>query len=225
VTGPLIFERVVGESPETVFDAFTSDGGQRAFYGNDAPGWVIRHEADVRVDGAWTIDFGPSPDEIYRHHHVFEAIERPQRLLLATTETRFDGTILKFETEFRFEAHGVAGVRAPCQLSLGDARVWWRVGGVVGRRCRTGVRRVAGLPVPVVADPGPVVEQGGVGGRIGINGHTPSGGRSGTEGVAEAAEPQPQAAEHELVGPHDEPLLVVNVRGSVEVAGQDPNRR
>lgn len=105
MTDPLIFECVVGEPPETVFDAFTSDGGQRAFYGNDAPGWVVRNEADVRVDGAWTIDFGPSPDEIYRHHHVFEAIERPQRLLLATSETRLNGTILKFETEFRFEAH------------------------------------------------------------------------------------------------------------------------
>ncbi len=107
MTEPLIFERILGKPPETVFDAFTSDGGQRAFYGNDAPGWVVRSKADVRLGGAWTIDFGPSPKEIYRHRHVFEAIERPRRLLLATTETRLDGTILEFQTEFRFEArHG-----------------------------------------------------------------------------------------------------------------------
>jgi hypothetical protein len=33
---------------------------------------------------------------------VFEAIERPRRLLLATTETRLDGSRFAFSTEFRF---------------------------------------------------------------------------------------------------------------------------
>src|SRR5438105_12836654 len=39
----------------------------------------------------WTVDFGPSPRELYRHRHVFEVIERPHRLVLASTETRLDG--------------------------------------------------------------------------------------------------------------------------------------
>ena len=90
MTDPLIFERILGKPPETVFDAFTSDGGQSAVYGNDAPGWVVRNQADVRIGGAWTIEFGPSPNEIYHHRHVFKAIECPRRLLLATTETRLD---------------------------------------------------------------------------------------------------------------------------------------
>jgi uncharacterized protein YndB with AHSA1/START domain len=33
---------------------------------------------------------------------VFKAIERPHRLLLATTETRLDGSQLAFNTEFTF---------------------------------------------------------------------------------------------------------------------------
>ena len=70
MTDPLMFERVLSKPPQAVFDAFISDGGQLAFYGNDAPGWVVRNQADVRVGGVWTVDFGPSPDEVYRHRHV-----------------------------------------------------------------------------------------------------------------------------------------------------------
>jgi uncharacterized protein YndB with AHSA1/START domain len=59
----------------------------------------------VHVGGAWTIAFGPSPEQLYRHHHVFEVIERPRRIVLATTETRLDGTTLRFRTEFIFAEH------------------------------------------------------------------------------------------------------------------------
>jgi uncharacterized protein YndB with AHSA1/START domain len=62
-----------------VFDLLTSPAGQRAFYGNDAPGWVVDSRCDLRVGGTWEIVFGPSTDVLYRHRHVFEAIERPSR--------------------------------------------------------------------------------------------------------------------------------------------------
>jgi uncharacterized protein YndB with AHSA1/START domain len=88
-----------------VFDAFTSAGGQEAFYGKDDTGWVVRSHSDVRVGGTWTIAFGPSPEQLYRHHHVFEVIERPRRIVLDTTETRLDGTTLRFRTEFEFADH------------------------------------------------------------------------------------------------------------------------
>lgn len=88
-----------------MFDAFTSAGGQEAFYGKDDSGWVVRSHSDVRVGGAWTIAFGPSPEQLYRHHHVFEVIERPRRIVLDTTETRLDGTTLRFRTEFEFAEH------------------------------------------------------------------------------------------------------------------------
>ena len=100
-----ICERVIGAPPETVFTAFTSADGQEAFYGQDDPGWIVESACDLRVGGAWTIAFGPSQDELYRHRHVFEAIEPPRGLVLATTEIRPDGTTLVFATAFTFAPH------------------------------------------------------------------------------------------------------------------------
>ena len=98
------YERLLEAPPERVFDLFTSPAGQREFYGQDDPGWVVESTCDLRVGGAWEVAFGPSPRELYRHRHVFEAIERPHRLLLATTETRLDGALLEFTTEVTFAA-------------------------------------------------------------------------------------------------------------------------
>jgi uncharacterized protein YndB with AHSA1/START domain len=103
MTEDLRYERVVRAPPEAVFDAFTSTGGQIAFYGKDDPGWIVRSESEIRVGGAWTVAFGQSPKQLYRHRHVFEVIDRPRRLLLSTTETRLDGSTLRFETEFTFQ--------------------------------------------------------------------------------------------------------------------------
>ena len=103
MTDELRYERLVDAPPEEAFDAFTSTGGQLAFYGQDAPGWIVRSESEVRVGGVWTILFGPSPERLYRHRHVFKVINRPRRLLLSTTETRLDGSTLSYETELTFE--------------------------------------------------------------------------------------------------------------------------
>lgn len=99
----LRYERFIAAPREQVFDTFTSPGGQVAFYGDDDPGWLVRSQSELRVGGAWTVQFGPSPDRLYRHRHVFEVIDRPRRLLLSTTETRLDGSTLQFETEFTFD--------------------------------------------------------------------------------------------------------------------------
>lgn len=96
--------RLIAATPEEVFDAFTNPAGQEAFYGQDDPGWIVRSQCDLRVGGVWTVDFGSSPRELYRHRHVFEVIDRARRLLLSTTETRLDGSTLRFKTEFTFEA-------------------------------------------------------------------------------------------------------------------------
>jgi uncharacterized protein YndB with AHSA1/START domain/dihydrofolate reductase len=99
----LRFERLIAAPPERVFDAFTGPEGQREFYGTDAPGWVVDSRCDLRVGGVWSISVGPSPDELYHHRHVFEAIERPRRILIASTETRLDGSSFETSLEFRFE--------------------------------------------------------------------------------------------------------------------------
>jgi uncharacterized protein YndB with AHSA1/START domain len=85
-----------------VFAAFTERGGQEAFYGLDDPGWIVRSECDLRVGGVWTVVFGPSPSQLYRHRHVFQVIDPPRRLVLATTETRLDGSSFDFNVEVTF---------------------------------------------------------------------------------------------------------------------------
>jgi uncharacterized protein YndB with AHSA1/START domain len=97
------FAREIDAAPEKVFDTFTQPDGQEAFYREDEPGWIVESQCDLRVGGAWTVTFGPSRSELYRHEHVFRLIERPRRLLVDTTETRGDGSTLEFETEFTFE--------------------------------------------------------------------------------------------------------------------------
>jgi uncharacterized protein YndB with AHSA1/START domain len=102
MTHDLRFRRLIDAPPAQVFDAFTRPEGQRAFYGQDDPGWIVQSDCDLRVGGAWTVAFGPSPRELYRHEHVFRAIERPRRLVLSTTEVRLDGSTLRIEMEFTF---------------------------------------------------------------------------------------------------------------------------
>ena len=100
------FARLIDATPEEVFDAFTDPEGQDAFYGQDDPGWIVQSQCDLRVGGVWAVAFGPSPRELYRHRHVFEAIEPPHRLLLASTETRLDGSSFHTQLEFTFETRG-----------------------------------------------------------------------------------------------------------------------
>jgi uncharacterized protein YndB with AHSA1/START domain len=104
VTHDLEFTRLIDATPEEVFDAFTDPQGQEAFYGQDDPGWIVESHCDLRVGGVWTVDFGPSRHELYRHRHVFQVIDRPRRLVLASTETRLDGSSFHTTLEFRFEA-------------------------------------------------------------------------------------------------------------------------
>jgi uncharacterized protein YndB with AHSA1/START domain len=96
------FARLIDATPEEVFDAFTDPEGQRAFYGRDDPGWIVESACDLRVGGVWAVNFGPSPVELYRHRHVFEVIERPRRLVLASTETRLDRSTFHTKLEFTF---------------------------------------------------------------------------------------------------------------------------
>jgi dihydrofolate reductase/uncharacterized protein YndB with AHSA1/START domain len=100
----LRFERLIKALPERVFDAFTSPEGQREFYGNDAPGWIVESRCDLRVGGVWSIAFGPSRGELYHHRHVFRRVDRPHRIELTTTETRLDGSSFVTSTAFTFEA-------------------------------------------------------------------------------------------------------------------------
>jgi uncharacterized protein YndB with AHSA1/START domain len=103
----LRFERVIDAPLDVVFETFTTPDGQQAFYGQDDPGWIVESACDLRVGGVWAVTFGPAPHRLYRHQHRFEIIDRPHRLVMATTEFRADGSSLDFTTEFNFsDANG-----------------------------------------------------------------------------------------------------------------------
>jgi uncharacterized protein YndB with AHSA1/START domain len=123
MTHDATFTREIQATPEEVFDAFTHPDGQEAFYGRDDPGWIARSRCELCVGGAWTVDFGPSARELYRHHHVFKVIDRPRRLLMSTTETRLDGSTLRFETEFTFQARGTTTVMTMLQRGIPTAEL------------------------------------------------------------------------------------------------------
>jgi uncharacterized protein YndB with AHSA1/START domain len=118
VSRDLRFERVIAARLEQVFEAFTSPEGQREFYGQDAPGWVVESRCDLRIGGVWAVAFGPSPGELYHHEHVFEEIDRPHRIRLTTTETRLDGSSFVTSLEFAFEARGEATLMTMIQAGF-----------------------------------------------------------------------------------------------------------
>ena len=115
------FARVIDAPRETVFDAITAPDGQEAFYGE--PGWIVESECDLRVGGVWTVTFGPSRDELYRHDHVFGVIDRPSRLVVETTENRPDGSSLEFEIEFIFEERDGNTLMTMIQRGLPTAKL------------------------------------------------------------------------------------------------------
>jgi uncharacterized protein YndB with AHSA1/START domain len=102
----LRFERLIAAAPQRVFAAFTDPVGQREFYGQDCAGWIVDSRCELRVDGVWSVWFGPSPDELYHHRHVFEAIDRPRQILIASTETRPDGSSFETTLQLTFEPRG-----------------------------------------------------------------------------------------------------------------------
>lgn len=103
MTREVRYERLIAAPPERVFAAFTDPDGQRELYGKDDPGWVVESECELRVGGTWSVRFGPSIDRLYRHDHVFEAIDPPNRILIASTETRLDGSSFETRLEYTFE--------------------------------------------------------------------------------------------------------------------------
>ena len=118
MTEPLRIERVIDAPPDVVFETFLTDDGQAAFYGQDDPGWVLDSTCDARVGGLWTITFGPASNRLYRHRHVFEVIDRPRRLVLATTESRPDGSSFDFTIEFTFEPRDARTLMTMTQSGL-----------------------------------------------------------------------------------------------------------
>ena len=98
----LRLERTYDAAPEVVFDAFTDPEAQQELYA-DSPDWIVEATCDLRVGGRWTIAFGPPGDTPARETNVFQVVERPRRLVYASTMAMPDGSNIDTTMEVTFE--------------------------------------------------------------------------------------------------------------------------
>ena len=98
-------ERLFDAPPEVVFDAFVDPDAQGQLYADDEgdPSWVVESELDLRLGGAWTIAFGKAGEEPFRETNVFEVVDRPRRLVYASTLTESDGSSIETRMEVTFQ--------------------------------------------------------------------------------------------------------------------------
>jgi uncharacterized protein YndB with AHSA1/START domain len=97
--------RLLDADPEVVFDAFTDPEAQREMYA-DEPDWIVESACDLRVGGRWSISFGPPGDNPALEMNVFEVVDRPRRLVYASTITMPDGTNVPTRVEVTLQPEG-----------------------------------------------------------------------------------------------------------------------
>jgi uncharacterized protein YndB with AHSA1/START domain len=105
VSHDLRLERLYDAAPEVVFDAFTDPDAQKELYA-DAPDWIVEADCDLRVGGRWTIAFGPPGGPPARETNVFEVVDRPRRLVYASTMTMPDGSNVDTRMQVTFQEEG-----------------------------------------------------------------------------------------------------------------------
>jgi uncharacterized protein YndB with AHSA1/START domain len=98
-------ERVLNTTPDAAFKHWVDAGARRRWYAPE-DGWIVEAETDLRVGGTWRVLFGPSREEMYLEHGVFEELDPPHRLVYTTLYEFPDGR-LPFDTRVTvtFEAH------------------------------------------------------------------------------------------------------------------------
>jgi uncharacterized protein YndB with AHSA1/START domain len=90
VSPDIRLQRRFDARPEVVFDAYTDPDAQRALRAGELD-WVVESECDLRVGGEWIIRFGPSSAP-YVERNVFHTVDRPHRLVYASTTESPDGS-------------------------------------------------------------------------------------------------------------------------------------
>jgi uncharacterized protein YndB with AHSA1/START domain len=98
-------ERVLNTTPDAAFKHWVNAEARRLWYAPEA-GWIVEAETDLRVGGTWRVLFGPTREEMYLEHGVFEEIDPPHRLVYSTLYEFPDGRP-SFDTRVTvtFEAH------------------------------------------------------------------------------------------------------------------------
>ena len=91
--------------PDVVFDAYTDPDAQRALRAGELD-WVVESTCDLRVGGEWIIRFGPASAP-YVERNVFHSVERPHRLVYASTTEWPDGS--RVESLMEISLQGLDG--------------------------------------------------------------------------------------------------------------------
>lgn len=102
-------ERVFNASPEEVFEAYTDAEAAKVWFrlGPDGPDdSIVEITNDLRVGGEWNAAWGDSPDRLFRERGVYQVVERPRRLVMASTGSSPDGESLDTMIEVTFEDLG-----------------------------------------------------------------------------------------------------------------------
>jgi glutathione S-transferase len=98
-------ERFVNTTPDAAFKHWVDARARNRWYAPEE-GWIVEAETDLRVGGRWRVLFGPTRDEMYLEHGVFQEVDPPHRLVYTTLYEFPDGR-RSFETRVTvtFEAH------------------------------------------------------------------------------------------------------------------------
>ena len=102
-------ERVINATAAEVFEAYTSVEAQRVWFAMGGEGkedLIVEIDGDPVVGGEWNAAWGHSKDEIYREHGVYQVIDRPHRVVMASTFHTPDGQSMESDVEVIFEDLG-----------------------------------------------------------------------------------------------------------------------
>jgi uncharacterized protein YndB with AHSA1/START domain len=102
-------ERVFNATAEEVFEAYTDAEAAKVWFrlGPDGPDdSIVEITNDLRIGGEWNAAWGDSPDRLFRERGVYQVIERPRRLVMASTGWSPDGESLDTMIEVTFEDLG-----------------------------------------------------------------------------------------------------------------------
>lgn len=96
-------QRLINAPIEVTFQKWT-DPESRRHWSAPEDGWVTVATSDLRVGGAWSVTFGPTPDELYKVDGIYKEVDPPDRLVYSSVFRYPDGRSFETETTVTFEA-------------------------------------------------------------------------------------------------------------------------
>ena len=83
-------QRLIDAPIDETFHHWTDSESRRRWCAPDEE-WFGEAESDLRIGGTWSVSFGPTAEEIYRVHGVYEEIDQPYRLVYSSVFRYPDG--------------------------------------------------------------------------------------------------------------------------------------